>query len=641
MTKDDTDAILHTNLVSWIIQNGGSIHKNLALHTPTPTRQDTITEDFTHRGIFAKHGVISKGEELIRLPCKLALDGSKLSSSYTTNLHCSTADFDDDERQLSTSTQQQQRRTASPWLRCLASLMNAMQNKEVKDNSFYNPYLESLPVGCDNYDSILNWSEGEIKYLLAGTALQDACTSEGGPDKALHERYVKSVVPYLQFLTDSDGNDAKRQKINNDTKQTTTDDLEHLYPLFRESCMCISTRAFHMQLPPTAAEGKTAAATANNIDNIYQGPYLLPYIDLLNHASKGSSKHVTTLTRDTDGSFVMIAERDIAIDEEICHSYDSSGSSTNQSNGELLSKLNSAQLMQTFGFVPVDDICKDLLTYYQDMDRQNQSGGASSPALNNITPAVLTKKQVSNACKELVESSYPDKLNQLMEQTGMLDEGWESWKMPTLDDMRENLLLSYSDEIIIPFGVGQLSDELITICCVHFLPDEAITDLIGDDDTTEAGEDQQQQSLLLGSEVLEDFYLGKLVLQAILNALKEKLSTYKVSSSDLDEECKRSEKLCSLSSRLLYLYHKSDDPFSFCYGKDGKQDVAVLTKLPSLARGNDLFPEVVSNSLPGVANTIQKFRCGMIISLEERACLLELKTKVIGKLELIDLDGGE
>ena len=103
------------------------------------------------------------------------------------------------------------------------------------------------------------------------------------------------MVPYLQFLIDGDGNDAevylsnkqtKRQKINIDTKQTTTDDLEHLYPLFRESCMCISTRAFHMQLPPTAAEGKTAAASAN-IDSIYQGPYLLPYIDLLNHASKG------------------------------------------------------------------------------------------------------------------------------------------------------------------------------------------------------------------------------------------------------------------------------------------------------------------------------------------------------------------
>lgn len=56
-------------------------------------------------------------------------------------------------------------------------------------------------------------------------------------------------------------------------------------------------------------------------DGTYSGPYLLSYINLLNHASNGSPEHVTTLCRDADGAFVMVAERNIAEGEEIRHYY--------------------------------------------------------------------------------------------------------------------------------------------------------------------------------------------------------------------------------------------------------------------------------------------------------------------------------
>ena len=71
---------------------------------------------------------------------------------------------------------------------------------------------------------------------------------------------------------------------------------------------------------------------------------------------------------------------------------------------------------------------------------------------------------------------------------------------------------------IIPFG-GSPSDELITICFLHFLPDDAINDLL-DGSSAASG-----ISLLLGNEVLDDFFLDNLLLQVVVNIVKEKLAT--------------------------------------------------------------------------------------------------------------------
>ena len=460
--NDDT---IHNNLVTWITKNGGTIHRNLALYTPQIRSSgddiDTKKKNYSHRGIFAKQGRISKGEILIRLPSTLALDGSKLPTSYAT----STCDKNDLQLK-STNDDASLKRNASPWLRCMAQLINAYDNQQKKqhDNEQnYNSYLESLPK---DYDSLLNWSTIEIKSFLKGTALCTSSTTNSSSsddytnakddenDKALHERFVKTVVPYLSFLRDNghilekrdSKQPSKRQKIEEES--STDNEIEHLYPLFREGCMCISTRAFHMQ-----------SATTNNKE-CYQGPFLLPYIDLLNHASQGSSKHVTTLSRDTDGSFIMIAERDIEINKEICHSYDS-GSQT-QSTEEQSSSLNSAQLLQTFGFNDAENVSKRLLDYHQQQDSDSDES-ADSSLLDNITPVVLTKKDISKACTQLASSSYPDTIRTFMNQSGMIDEGWECWGIPPMNDSRSNLLALYSDEILVPFR-GAISDELISIC---------------------------------------------------------------------------------------------------------------------------------------------------------------------------------
>ena len=156
MAAADDALLLHSNLSRWIEQNGGKIHKNLALHSPSPS----TTAD-THRGIFALKGPILKGEELIRLPATLALDGNALPVSY--------------ESVVNTS--------ASNWLRCIASLMHTLYQckRDAKSSSSaaasaeqeqscvkYAHYITSLPK---KYDSLLEWTTWEIRTFLAGTAL--------------------------------------------------------------------------------------------------------------------------------------------------------------------------------------------------------------------------------------------------------------------------------------------------------------------------------------------------------------------------------------------------------------------------------------------------------------------------------------
>jgi len=544
-----------------------------------------------------------------------------------------------------------------------------------KPINFYNHYLASLPK---EYDSLLNWSEVEIRSFLVGTALgvaalQDPCSSsasdakvndgaeklqtEDHHDRALHDRFQRTVVPYLRFLKGNgfflevnaddstnttnckndidemncEAKNPKRQKLDTTTCDKKdgemTCQIEQLYPLFREGCMCISTRAFHMQ-SPNDNNSKSKSNNGTKENEAYEGPFLLPYIDLLNHSPHGSSKHVTTLRRDPDGSFVMVAERDIAVDEEICHSYDS-GAATDDvcnnadgspimpeetSNKESRSSLNSAQLLQTFGFVDTDVAGKRLLGYYKEKDDLG----------NNVTPAVLTKSDISDACKKLASSSYPDTVRKFMDQTGMLDEGWEYWQMPKIEDStsRRELLTSFSEELIIPFGAS-LSEELITICCLHFLPDDAINDLL-DESNTSNGTNKSHPSLLLGSEVLEDYFLGKLVLQTILNALKEKFNAYEVSSASLLAGCKQNDLTRSFLNILGGLYNGSESKIdAFSWGKSEVGDATVLLKLASLQEGR-------------YSDLLHKFRCGVVISLEERACLLELKKKTLDMFVQLD-----
>ena len=111
--------------------------------------------------------------------------------------------------------------------------------------------------------------------------------------------------------------------------------------------------------------------------------------------------------------------------------------------------------------------------------------------------------------------------------------------------------------------------------------------------------------------MLEDFFLGKLVLQAIIDAVKAKLKSYKVQVnwSDLKEDA-------SALLQVLSKVFESDDRLdssSLCWGENVGSDARVLSKLKSSS--------VRSHS------GVDKFMYGLVVSLEERACLIELRKK--------------
>ena len=600
---------LHSDLARWIELNGGKVHNNLALHTPTASSaiEDDTTTDYTHRGIFALNGPIQKGEELIRLPSALTLDGQALPVSY---------DLYDSETKASTS------RNASNWLRCIASYMHtsyqlentkngckydASDGKHEQSSVDYTQYIASLPK---EYDSLLNWTELEIETFLAGTALSVNLLDKNSPEdtdtrwkpstKSQHNdklklRYRSSIVPYLVYLQQNfdmflsrrvycsdktltpNERDSKRQKL-----EETNAIFEELYPMFREACMCVSSRAFHMH-----------SQSSNGERNDYHGPFLLPYIDLLNHSPKSSTKHVTTLNRDpSNGSFVMVAERDIEVGEEICHSYDAESTAQNESN----SSFTSAQTLQTFGFVDFNQ------TIIIDYFLESNNNPTSRVLGNTITPAVISKCDVCKSCLELSQSTYVTELSDFMQHSGLLDEGWEYWTLPspsTKGSKRSTALQHIPDELVIPFE-GPLTDQLITLCCFHFLPDEILDDLLQDD-----------QTLLLNKEVLEDYFLGKIVLQAIENAIKAKLMTYEVKVNYLDLK----EENNVVNTRVLseFFDAKDQDTASVCWGKNSVTDASGLSKLMSRTEKSPW---------------IHKFMYGITVSLEERACLAELRKEV-------------
>jgi len=642
------NAKLHSDLSRWIKLHGGTVHENnLALHTPPSSAKDIddgchndhqlLSTNYTHRGIFAK-GPITMGEEMIRLPASLALDGHELPVTYHQ---------DGDTSSPSTSTQP---KNASNWLRCISSLMNTLhqllekedtksksnstvapeEGKESQSEVDYAPYIKSLPK---QYDSLLNWTTVEIQSYLAGTALgvnalhaeddtknnNDPATStnaisQSQHDAALRCRYRKTVIPYLKHLQSigmflSDNSDSKINSYERETKRQKTspeeqnDIFEELYPIFRQGCMCISTRAFHM------SSHNDSGGAATTVSSDYDGPYLLPYIDLLNHAPLSSAKHVTTLRRDpTDKSFVMIAERDISVGEEICHSYDVADTVDATRKQSESSSFTSAQLLQTFGFVDVDQSGRRIVDFFlDDRDKCNDNNTLPNPTDgavylgHNITPAVLTKDEICDACRELSRSTYITELHNLMERSGMLDEGWQYWDLPTMssngNDPRAKAMDNLPSELIVS-SERSLTDELITICCLNFLPDDTLNELLEDEDT-----------VLLNDEVLEDFFLGKLVLQAIINAVKLKLKSYEVvvDCSGLTGE----DTIFPILPALREAY--SSRSASLCWGKNEVADARALSKL------------IASNSqhLPGV----DKFLYGLIVSLEERASLIQLRKR--------------
>jgi hypothetical protein len=443
----------YSSIVEWIHENDGFIHPSLILKEI----------DVDARGIYANEDV-EKGTLLIRLPSKLAVSGSKFPSTYMYH-----------------SANEDSERLASPWLRCVTALLSTYINED----RTYEQYIKSLPEAYETLIHKKSWSDDDVQTYLAGTSIGKMVLQDR-QSNTLRTRFESSVKPYMEA-----------NGLINQTK--VTDD--ELFRSFQMACACVSTRGFHLK------ENNKDVSSGASVD-AYAGPFLLPFIDLLNHSSNQKDK-CTTLQRRTDipgqsnngmaqDGFFMTAERDVKKDEEILHSY---------GNG-----LTSCQLLQTFGFVE---------SYLVDRAIRGAFPGNIE---NDVTPVILSKEMLIQACAHISLSKIPQNLEkQITTCPELLQQDFDTWELPSapsLMDRNSNAVKKkIPDEIIVNF-THPLSDDLITLCSLQFLPDEAF------DEICEVHDNGDSTLTMLSSDILEDFFLGSLVLRAIQHAIQIRLSDY-------------------------------------------------------------------------------------------------------------------
>jgi hypothetical protein len=407
-----------------------------------------LTNEDGIRGI-ACRDAIAKDELLIRLPASVVLSGESMPATYGS-------------------------KHASPWLTCLAALCQAYNDK----NSEYQPYLDSLP---SDYEHLFQWTNDQVQEYLKGTTL-GTIVQDDRSRRTLEERFSSSVEPYLIYTG--------ALSLQADEK------LEH----FRQVCMVLSTRGFHLH------QSAPALSQQQQQPQQYSGPYLLPFIDLLNH---NPARSCTTLNRNDNGTFTMSAQRNLTRGEQVCHSY---------GNG-----LSSAQCLQTFGFVPKESIQRAATKWGEHEVIRN---GA-------VTPAVISRDDLVHACREMIESDYPSQVQSCVIESGRQDEVWNvqvDFCCRTIDDLvsSEQLpIFYYSDN-------EPLSDELVTTCTLLLLPEEAFEDFMSD------------SPALLDSSILQDYYLGKLVCRSLLTAIDNKKCSY---GSSIESD----------SNKLQQLYNKNGE----------------------------------------------------------------------------------
>jgi hypothetical protein len=214
------------------------------------------------------------------------------------------------------------------------------------------------------------------------------------------------------------------------------------------------------------------------------------------------------------GNFTMIAERPLDVGDDVVHSY-----------GDTLS---SAQLLQTFGFVPSKHTVRVLEGHRDGNNRQGRN-------LPWLTPVCLHKSDhLARACLMVKNSAFPEQLrdelrhrttNPLRNDSANDDDEVDDqvWFVEDIPNRLRNQ--SIPNEFLIPtvapvegqYGNLLLSEDMITFLATQFLPDDAYADIFPDDDS---------DARLDRSILTEDVYLGMLVLHSLLTAIGIKAEEY-------------------------------------------------------------------------------------------------------------------
>jgi hypothetical protein len=561
--------IMWDNLVRWVEEHGGFVHKSLDLRNVT-------TLNNHNRGLFTSR-TISQGDILLKLPrTSTTINGESMLSMYQIT----------DDSNHTTCT-----RTVSSWLRCLAALINAMKNNRNV------PYMESLPT---TYETLWQWNENEIDIFLAGTrpmlnkeeqADEDNISSEPTSASSLwmidpmrmRQQYDTNIRPFLTkcgIIPDSD-------------KTCIDSSTDEEFQRFMIACQIISTRSFYMDDDSCSDNN---ANDTRNLDhmNRYTGPYLIPIIDLINHADTitGSTNTKLELLPDENGMFAMRALDDIPPNTEILHSY-----------GDHLSCY---QFLSSFGCIPMNRIQRPL--QHTELDIRT----VSTTYLRSV---ILTKQQIWDSCWYLIESGFPLQLQSAMEESLSLLEDdddeveAETWNI-TLDKNRKADCVP--DDILIcapSTGANEidindtqqlsniLSDELVTVACIPFLPKCAYAEITS--------------RTLLDCSIIKDYFLGQLVCAAILRTIQQRLFLYQPIED-------------SVVRRLLPSFQNTSSSTNTI------DDIALLrTLLPLIQESED-----------GSSLDIERRRLayGQTIRLEEKEVLKLLGTIVVSLINSLNIE---
>jgi SET domain len=548
-----------SELVAWVCTDrrqgeaggGGFVHPNLDLMflgggaRPQEPSSSSVAAAASHhscrssRGVFAT-APIAAGSLLIRLPAGLAIDGSDGASLQQPQqrLPSSSTAATNDGARASDRRQAKPPAAASPWLRCLAALLGKYDDESSRSTStasphrsHHRPYLRSLP---DTHETVWSWTSGEVDQYLAGTCPPSTPTTATTPATcsasssslssawkvlndpssrgSLRDRYREQIRPYLQHVGVID----RERPLREGSEE---------FARFATASQILATRGFHTGAdggdgsgtdggapPPRPKNSSNGSVTPSSSAPVtaYVGPYLLPVMDLLNHAPKRQQQRLhlqhsssdaessavptacTTLQRSSGGDFVMVAERDIRANEEVLHSYGDD--------------LCSSQFLASFGFVPMDILVRAA------------SGAAPSNPQPPTASAILFKQDIWQCCWDLIEANIPEQIAASMDD--MDDEAWtvrldRSRKADYVPDYiviaKPSTVMPSPDKVDISH-LDMLTDDLVTAACVPFLPRCAYGEIT---DRT-----------LLDRSILEDFFLGKLVGSALLKAIEQRLQAY-------------------------------------------------------------------------------------------------------------------
>jgi hypothetical protein len=361
---------------------------------------------------------------------------------------------------------------------------------------------------------------------------------------------------------------------------------------FKIACQILSTRGFFMD-HGSAQQSPMERLSEEDPTSLYTGPYLLPVIDLINHAdsqhgSVGGINAQLELRHTPDDAFIIRATKDIAPDTEILHSY-----------GDHLS---SYQFLLSFGFVPWSRIERALTL--------NSSRNITDDTF--LGSVVISKQDIWESCWQVIESGLPSKLSTIIDQSFGEDETWDVVvdRSRTADSVPDHIEITQTARdnngaVVQPFPPSLLSDELVTAACVPFLPSDAYAEMTA--------------STLLDRTILHDYFLGQLVGTAILRTIQRRLSLYLPIPH-------------ATVQRWIPTF-----PNPACDAAKTTDDVSLLKSMLSLCSNDDITK----------ASTFDVCRLlyGLTIRLEEKAILEALSQLVAMELlENLDTDvatGGE